>query len=671
MRVLAPDPASPPAGLVDAAWRDWLDEHDDGLWSLLKSWNRPAPDPERHDLSLLALGADVVLDASVLVETAFRFDHPIGERARARLLVDGGTTAVDLFCSSSMGSPEAIAFCLAHHLAPSDDAQRALFFVRTGQHEQHRALDPDATLLALAYKSAPPDVRASLRTVMTEHGDIDALRVLAGTSGRQNDFGSLTEQERRYLVRQLADRGDWGRLWPLTLRLPLAEAVDAVRAFGEWEPSDPDGRHVFQALRAADPGTVRECVQSLTPEGGPPPGIRISLADLDPLLAKTNWVKNLDFAPDGAELAFAGTLFQPSPGRQKGGYAGVIDLHRKTMIREFHDFPNPLGWVAHLGSDTIVVAEDARSISHASGRDFKIYYAGRNGVQAFRRRTSRVTGLERVRGDRRFILSTSGRKAKDGRLFTGRAYKSLVRSEMIDLMKYSPTRTAVEPDRRRIAVQGHTQILVAELDGSAVNHLELPLPGSLLALSPSVLVSCTDVGTLHIWHEPITAKEPAPWKKAWTGDSLPIDVVWSPALDRFLAVRKSFVEFLDIPLADDTPTVFGRIRLDAPQSRHALRLSPDGDVLALGSRDGWIDLYAITRLAARRDGGVAQPLGLVKYELLTDVEAALTNPALDDDSRATLELLRTCLEYRFSHDVGIGDATGAVAASDDDIELGR
>ncbi|MGP3967528.1 hypothetical protein [Streptomyces sp. 6N223] len=271
----------PPAPVVDQAWKDWLDHHHPTLWSLLETWGLAATGSDPGDSELVSLsrfalgeeGADP--QPRPLARAAARFDHPLGERARARLLALNDPATVDLFCAAAVAfvaDPEAAAFCVTHGLAPSDDVQRALFFVRTGQHGQYRALDPDGALLALGYRAASAMERSALRERMAALGDLDALRVLAGRrsgAGAAGDAGdgdgdgdvsSLTEAERAYVVRQLVDRGDRERLWRITPLLPLAEAVETVRSFGDWRPSGEDDRRLFARLRAcatSSPGTSR------------------------------------------------------------------------------------------------------------------------------------------------------------------------------------------------------------------------------------------------------------------------------------------------------------------------------------------------------------------------------------------------------------------------------
>lgn len=257
-----------PDQVVDTAWREWLDADEPALWSLLERWQRAAMDgdPDLRDLSRLALGAPPGrLDAQLLGNTASRFDHPIGELARSHLLTLDHPRTIDVFCAAAVDSAPAAAFCATHHLAPSNEVERALFFVRTGQHEQYRALDPDGALLALGYRAAPAAVRTAVRTAMTGFGDLDTLFVIAGARSAGDQAAPLTAEELDHLVRRLVDEGDWDRLWRLARSMPMADLVDTVHAFtAERTPSEPDDRRLFELVRAADRRLLRSVIQGLT-----------------------------------------------------------------------------------------------------------------------------------------------------------------------------------------------------------------------------------------------------------------------------------------------------------------------------------------------------------------------------------------------------------------------
>ncbi|NGO14129.1 hypothetical protein G5C60_42695 [Streptomyces sp. HC44] len=713
---LGADVSTIPGWVVNLAWKTWLDEagpdpgsdldahahaHADAhaaLWSLLEQWDLPAKAGAGYStrvLSRLALGDgevddEVSVDPRLLVDTAVRFDHPVGESARTHLLALGDAETVDLYCAAAMDSRDATAFCVAHHLAPADEVRRAVFFVRTGQHEQYRALDPEGALLALGYRSASAEERSALREAMTGlGGGIDALRVLAGQRSLHEDVASLDGQERAYLIRQLKDQGDWDRLWRFTSLLPLAEAVRTVRAFGTWRPSGEDDHRVFEALRAADPQAVDGCVNALpgATEYSPVPHTRIRLADLDKRVSR---VMDFDFAPDGTQLAFVGAV----PSGQWGkpiAWAGIVDLGSSTLSRLNCNFTDPLDRVAHLGSDTMVVAETRpRHVDRHSSRTAKIHYVDRRGVlRTLDPGADEIHGLERIAGDRAFALSAVVGDVGDHErpvLFIGGPGGALVDSGVLDELDedFEPLIAAVDPDGRLVAIVDVLEdAVVADLGSSVANKLDdgsitlenVPTPPA--ALSPSTLVSCTEAGDLKVWHEPLTSTEPSMTIPAWSGATRPAFLAWSPALNRFVAVNFSLgshLELLDVPPTRDAPVpdelISERVALVGDVSVVPIaRLSPKGDVLAVGGADSAIDLYDLTALTLRPL--IARPMGLMTHQELAHVVKVQEHPLLDAGSRTTLTLLRACLEHRFRHDVGIGDTAGTAVAGDFEIELGE
>jgi hypothetical protein len=161
-------------------------------------------------------------------------------------------------------------------------SERAMVSMLTGQLAQYRAVDPDGSALAEAYRAAAEPVRAALRQAMAASGDLDVVRVVAA---HDRDQVPETEAERSYLVGELARRGDWSRLWRLALDLPLAETVAAARRLpAEWRPPDDAAWPLLAALAAADPVAIG--TQATTAALRVDPGPASSL---------------LDIAPDGSE----------------------------------------------------------------------------------------------------------------------------------------------------------------------------------------------------------------------------------------------------------------------------------------------------------------------------------------------------------------------------------
>ncbi|MDO0931123.1 hypothetical protein QQY66_05295 [Streptomyces sp. DG2A-72] len=679
--------------LVDAGWRDWLDEHQPELWSLLRGWNRAATtsDPRLRFLSRLALGddgetsSDEAVDALSLARAAVRFDHPIGERARAKLLTCGESRAVDLFCATAVhaDAPHAVAFCRTHHLAPANAAERAAFFLRTGQHEQYRALDPDGALLAVHYRDAPSEERSALREAMTRLGGIDILRVLAGQRRRDRDVASLNHKERAYLTGQFTRQRDWDQLWPFTVLLPLADAVRVVHAFGDWRPSGADDRSVFETLLAAGPVTKQVKALSTGLPAWDTPHTRIALRDLD---ERATDVVDLDFAPDGRGLAFA------SPGK----CAGIVDLGSTTLSRLYH-FTGATTRVAQLGPDTVVVAESARDRGRTRPGRTRLQYCdsqGRHTLSFGASRVAHVRQLRRTAGDRRFIVLSAQGRAEDGEwtLFTGEADGPLVDTGMFSGRNHPGLTATLDPEGRIVAVLDERTAVLADLtDPTAAASLRNSTAAAgdsmpHVAMSPSLLVRGNHQGRVQVWREPLTSRKAPVSKRLWQQqeDRELIGLSWSPALQRLLALSRRGLDIavhlprlkvLGTPPSDDGPVPGTRVPKPiplasaVPGARPFMRLSPRGDVLAMGGvLPGHIDLYALSLLTVRPF--IGKPMGLMRPRDLTAVVTVLENPVLDEESRTTLTLLRTCLEHRFRHDVWLGDTQGTAVAGDHEIELG-
>jgi hypothetical protein len=208
---------------IEAVWRAWLRYRDEERWELLSRWRIP------QDL------AEAVLAAAV---------EPY-RNAAAR---------------AALGE-----FCARHDLVPDDPVRRVLFFTMTGQHAQHRAADPDGSLLATAYQAADRPARGALRKALAGAGDLDVVRVIAGAGSRVAD---MRAEERDYLVGQLAGRRDWPGLWRLARDLPVVEAVAALWLIDErWRPDRQHDRDLFGLLSGIGGDVVRAAGGALTAGG--------------------------------------------------------------------------------------------------------------------------------------------------------------------------------------------------------------------------------------------------------------------------------------------------------------------------------------------------------------------------------------------------------------------
>ncbi|MFV2176423.1 hypothetical protein ACFHW2_02705 [Actinomadura sp. LOL_016] len=119
-----------------------------------------------------------------LIDALSLGDRPLRVIAARTILRFRDGDLVEEICAHALDRPETARFCAEHGLAPADPPRRAVFFLLTGRPEQYRALDPDGSLLALAYAAAPKPERARLREAMAEAGDLGLVGVIAGGDRR-------------------------------------------------------------------------------------------------------------------------------------------------------------------------------------------------------------------------------------------------------------------------------------------------------------------------------------------------------------------------------------------------------------------------------------------------------------------------------------------------------
>ncbi|WP_159001045.1 hypothetical protein [Streptomyces sp. SBT349] len=134
--------------------------------------------------------------------------------------------------------------------APRRPAERAAYLTLIGQRAQRRALDPDGTLLAVAYRAADSETRGRLRAAMAAEGDPDVARVVVVGEARDRIAG-LSYDELDHLAHQLAEHRRWAELRRLTRDLPLAKAVAAASLLPPRERSASTGDGAVDFLPTA------------------------------------------------------------------------------------------------------------------------------------------------------------------------------------------------------------------------------------------------------------------------------------------------------------------------------------------------------------------------------------------------------------------------------------
>ena len=616
-RILAAAADGGDRSAISAVYRSWLRAPDEETWKLLSRWRAPS-----------ALAADVLAAAADP-------GRPAGQRAL-------------------LG-----AFCARHGLAPEQDGPRALFHVLTGQAAQHRAADPDGTLLAAAYRAAEEPARAAVREALAEAGDLDLARAVLVARDRDR-VAPQAGEERRYLARQLADHRDWAGLWRLAKELPLAEAVTATRLSGDgWRPRDQRERALFEKLAHARPETIAAVAAS-----GPIARIKVR-----------GRLCSLHFAPDNSEVVAmcdvapmtitSYALPSGQPGlehRCDDGEGGVMAPRRSYL--PWHP--------VHLG-DVVIHAESSR------GRD-SVHY--------------RVVATDRARGNRgivwRSAWETAGGQlprwlvpalggfivADRKRLRLGTAAGPKLRDLVLPVPPGLGQAGAAEicalasdPASGRLAIltgRPGSRLDLTVLDAGfqmigRASSDAVCVPGrsyDLVFCGPDRLLTSffNDRGLCSWRVGPDLAVEAM---AACTGPLKSLPLTKKLALTGGHLPAATWLNALDLTPAEPSPGL--------PLTWLA-GISPDGARVALQPRYGGREVEIYDPARCEIAALLARPLADARPGDLHTLETA---GALDagPEHAEVAGLLRACLEHRFGADVGIGRSARNIG--DDEIGISR
>lgn len=241
-------------GALTLAWRMWLAYGDENLWHRLDVQNQVAPTEPLHTIGKLALGL-----ASLDDMRAGAMDPAVPRRARSKA---------------------------AEHLKrlgeiPDDAVEAAPLLAMSGLTDEYRRLDPDGSLLSMAYAGMDSGRRSRLRAVLADLGELDLLRQLRGAvASGAGVTGSDDSPQRR---------------WRAVLAAPLLETVAAAKRVGDWRPEDPVDARLLERLRDTDIDRLRTVHQRITTD-------RQQRLDLP---GAADQVGPAGFSPDGDRVAVA------------------------------------------------------------------------------------------------------------------------------------------------------------------------------------------------------------------------------------------------------------------------------------------------------------------------------------------------------------------------------
>jgi len=642
--VLLAHPTPPPQGHLDRVWREWLATASDPLWTALSGWRVPGAADDVQAASLVAVEPDLRRLTEpdvrpVLVECAGRGKHPIAAMAQGKILSAAkDRELMDEVCEAAMRQPNLATFCKRHKLAPSDPVRRALFFVLTRQPEQLRALDPDASLLSLAYASADQRTRTRLQKEMLTSGSLDLVRVLAGED-RRGRIHVMSEDEVRYLTEQLAARGAWEDLWRIVLELPLLRGVRLMRLFtGPWAPRDDDTRELFGRLSTADPDTLERGLKEMH--------------DLWPVAVKQARIKfqgrvnDVSFAPDAALLAVAGSA----------RVAGVVDLTRGELTERVQGFGASVGRVLHLGGGVFVAGER----TNKKENECRVVRCAQGRAETIAAVRGSVTSLAAA-GPGRYVAGT-----RSGELLLGaNAFDPPRRVEMAELgedrQQDWPRTVAADPDGQRLAVLGRTLILT---DGKASTVLARGYQQTVVAravlLTPELLATSDQLGDINVLrHQRLALKSIAKTTVEGMGGLAAL----ASRKQLVAATRAGELHFNEQVTLRPAAVIAGPG--DGGQAT-SLHVGSRGDFLAVGYDSGYTDIYDLR--IGDLPSLVSRPLASMVPVHLGVLAAARRVREVDGAPGELLGLLRACLEHRFRFDIEISE-TVALATGEYDIAL--
>ncbi|GGV01172.1 hypothetical protein GCM10010182_18310 [Actinomadura cremea] len=625
----------PPGPSLDTLWAEWLDTADGVIEEALFRWGLPATDPPHGPLSVIALETDpeklrAPEHRAALGNALALHDHPLCDRVAETIALLGEPALVDELCERALLTTRLARLCREHGLVPTGPVRRGVFFLLTGQPDQHRALDPDGRLLALAYAAAPDGERERIRDAMLTAGELDLVHVVAG-----DRLAQMGEEEARYLAERLAARREWDDLWTLVQDAPIATGVELVRHFDHWAPRD-DGEHrYFDALRAADHATVQAGLLSLRNER------RSALPHSH--LDVPERADAMSFAPDAPSLAVA----------DGAGTVIVFDLGT-GRITDRYAFDRPVRHVLHLGGGVLVVAERT---------------GGRRGP-------GRLTRC--ANGSRSTLHTTSGRIVS--LVAAGDGFAASTRTETL-LLGTPEGVTEVRPDDAygtdllypwlitahrgsgRIAVLNRTLTLIDPAAGSVTATVRLDRAAFRASFLDADTLVCSMLGTAK---DRLTRVSP-PGEEVGPDSPLPFGWDFGPEVlpvtgQVVVANGRGSLTFFD---GERLTSVH---RYTAPQHQaltRCLAVSPREDFLAVGHRGG-VEVFDVR--AGRVPDLVRGPVADLVPRDLGLVDASLAAPEIGADARAVLELVRTGLHHRFRFDVEVGGDVRP-AAGEHDIGL--
>lgn len=447
----------------------------------------------------------------------------------------------------------------------------------------------------------------------------------------------MSGEEREYLVRQLAARAEWARLWRLILEFPLVETVTAMRHFrGDWCPADEDGQRLFALLAGTSPEAVSPVVvEAVT---------RVAVGS-----RRIHWVS---FAPDGSEIG----VQRPRPGVLRF----ATTRYALPSGRRIQRYPGFASRSAYLGQTVAYV----RLVLFSPRPRFEVIRHGTYGREVLWAGLTRRFAPRLVQVPGGFVVSI-GNRLLSGTATPGSGLRELPLRGLCPDSGGRIAGMATDPASGRLLITMRHEplpnwtsagysIAVLNPGFQVISWTRCGQYGERMPVfcGSDLIVTQGNDGLLHSWQVGPPLACGARTRSGGRGETgfQPLPKPDRPYPIRSLptagliAVRTTQLEpwtWLDARTLDrsDPPAWLG----DARQ----FWVSPSGGHLAVRRNDAELEvrlrLDTITRLLAR-------PLATALPADLAAVTAAQSF-GLQPAAKTAIGLLRACLEYRFGSDV--------------------
>jgi len=677
---LRTNPQIPNVNLIQRIWADWSNSKGNRFSDFLIKWGIPFNGDLKNSRHLTIRAECICLlgrfdliesestdvGVSLVVSLCASTNLSIEDQISSFVLNPSVRSIRDELCrlaiTENSSNFNAIEICKKNRIAPSDEIQRAVFFLLTNQIEELQVFDPGLDALGLGYLSADEKQRERIRQALIKAPSLSLGEVLAGFN-RRDRLSRMSTVEIEYFLDRLFEREEFENVIEISKNLSLTVFVWAVGKIKSVKPNwSPNNRDLFGLFKQTvdlmashpafsdgfynDAKSSRTLNRLLSETGGStnqwPIGIVSTRINFD------GRINDIAFSADGKFLAVAGT----------NRVVGELDLSKGRWFSTYRGFHSSVGSLFHLGDHRILAGERTNSPT----KPCRVLYL--NGTDPTLKQVAGLSGS---------VTSLVG-FGEDHCLFTGRNGQ------------YGLISVQGDPKGGHWSTFGGDYPRLAAENSKSNNAIIFNESARLISSSNNRLAVHNSVAT------PSKAKRAA-WisndRVAYISHSgdlnlIAVDArrnqisVQSSAASRHLQVRDMVLLPNRNQLAVVSPTstkilstenfqVIGRLDFGGI----SIHGSPDGGLLAIGDESGRLSLVdtSISMIPALIGKAIASCTPN-DFQACLRASGALAkqSKALGKGNSVIVELLSNLMRFRFRYDISIVD-TSTIRTGEYDISL--